>query len=114
MIPTTSKRIAMRLNERFKQGCSNLVENESGLVVCWFDIVKVLIFLAFVFVCLSPVLDAMYLHIDNSIAANESFYNADDLKFASDIYNLWRFIPLIGFGLVIFYAINYSNWKRDQ
>lgn len=88
-----------------------LQEPESGLVVCWFDIVKTLVFLGFIFVCLSPVLDAFYGYIGSN---STGFYTEKDIGFAEDIYNLWKFIPLVGFGLVIFYAINYANWKRDN
>lgn len=110
MIPTTSKRIATRLGDWFKAGYDRLIENESGLVVSWFDIVKTLVFLAFAFVCISPIMDASYIFANS---ASNGTYTADDLEFVGDVYDLWRFIPLVGFGLVIFYAINYSNWKRE-
>lgn len=88
-----------------------LSESESALVVCWFDIVKTLIFVAAIWVCLSPLLDAFYLYVN---ANSSGFYANTDIEFTSSVYNFWRYIPIITVGFVLFYAINYSNWKRNE
>lgn len=102
------------IQTKYPRGLARLTENEDALVVCWFDIVKVLLYLAFVWACLSPFIDAVYLYMSNAAAVNSTFYTDIDYEANDDLYNFWHFIPLIGFGLVIFYAINYANVKRDQ
>jgi hypothetical protein len=105
------KNILENIKNRLSRGCDWLAEPESGLVVCWFDIVKTLVFVAAIWACLGPLIDTFYIFISGD--AN-GFYTAQDIKFTSDLYNFWRYIPIIAIGLVVFYAINYSNWKRDQ
>jgi hypothetical protein len=105
------KQPTQRLTDRLKQGFARFGESESALVVCWFDIIKVLAWLAFIWVCISPLMDAIFIYV---FSAPTGLYTTKDYDFIEDVYNLWRFIPLIGFGLIIFYAINYSNWKRGD
>lgn len=111
--PTRRVATTTRIHERklYKLLKEYLSESEPALVVCWFDIAKTLIFLAAIWVCLSPLLDAFYLYVN---ANSSGFYTNTDVEFTSDVYNFWRYIPLITVGFVVFYAINYSNWKRNE
>jgi hypothetical protein len=104
MTPTRERKLLKWLNE-------HILASEPGLVVCWFDIVKTLIFVAAIWVCLSPLLDAFYLYVN---ANSSGFYANTDIEFTSSVYNFWRYIPIITVGFVLFYAINYSNWKRNE
>jgi hypothetical protein len=104
MTLTQRRKLLKRLNDY-------IFASEPGLVVCWFDIVKTLIFTAAIWVCLSPLLDAFYLYVN---ANSSGFYANTDIEFTSSAYNFWRYIPIITVGFVLFYAINYSNWKRNE
>jgi hypothetical protein len=88
--------------------------NEAALVVSWWDIIVLLIFTMLVFMFLGPIMDQLYIYIDNTSAnpLTASFYTASDLKTTRDIYNVFAYIPYLAIGVVIFYALNYSNMKK--
>lgn len=108
-----------KLHRALTNGYKWLVNNfvlgsESGLVVSWWDIIVLTIFTMLVFMFLGPVMDHIYLYINgttqNPLTVN--FYTDSDIKTVNDIYNVYRWIPYLALGVVVFYAINYSNLKK--
>ncbi len=92
---------------------SKLLSTEDALVVSWFDISKVLIFTALLFVMLGPVYDNCWTYMHNSVNTTD-LYTQSDVDTLDDIYNFIRLIPLVALGVIIYYAINYSNLKRGE
>jgi hypothetical protein len=87
------------------------VGNEEALVVGWFDVVKMLIFTALMFVVMGTIMDAGWLYSHN---APPSFYTESDISTIDSIYDKYRFLPLIAFTVIIFYIINYANVKGRE
>jgi hypothetical protein len=87
---------------------------EAALVVSWWDIIVMTIFTWLVFMFLGPVVDSVYGYINssqnNTYSAN--FYTDSDIKTATDLYNVYQWIPYLAIGVIIFYALNYSNMKK--
>jgi hypothetical protein len=67
-----------------------------------------------IFMFLGPVVDSIFLYINgtvnNSLTAN--FYTDSDIKTVTDLYNVYQWVPYLALGVVIFYALNYSNIKK--
>ena len=111
--------ISQKLRTAFTKGyhwlANNFVlGNESGLVVSWWDIIVLTIFTMLVFMFLGPVMDNIYAYINGTVnnPLSVNFYTDSDMKTVNDLYNVFKWIPYLAFGVVVFYAINYSNLKK--
>lgn len=110
---TTIKKYWQKLLARF-------IEDESALVVSWFDVVVLLCFTMFVFMLLGPLMDQLYIYMhlapQNLTINNQTmvFYTASDLETSDDLYDLYKWLPYMALGVVIYYAINYSNMRRGS
>lgn|GEM_PF-3092482 len=91
---------------------------ERALVVSWFDIIVLLVFTMFVFMLLGPLMDQLYIYMhlapQNLTINNQTmvFYTASDLETSDDLYELYKWLPYLALGVVIYYSINYSNMKK--
>ena len=108
-----------KLYRSLTKGYDKFMENyvlgyESGLVVSWWDIIVMTIFTWLVFMFLGPVVDSVYAFVNNSANNNltANFYTASDIQTATSIYQTYQWIPYLAIGVVIFYALNYSNMKK--
>lgn len=97
-----------------------LMSDEKALVVSWFDIIVLLVFTMFVFMLLGPLMDQLYVYMhlapQNLTMNNQTmvFYTASDLETSDDLYELYKWLPYLALGVVIYYAINYSNMKKGS
>lgn len=84
---------------------------EPALVVSWADIAILLLFTMLAFAVFGPMLDRAWLYIHS---APSNFYTAGDVQTVDSLYDIFRFIPFVALGVVIIYAINYSNLKKGD
>lgn len=107
-----------RLRDILKRSWDKFLEDEKALVVSWFDIIVLLCFTMFVFMILGPLMDQLWIYMHTTPTnitmngTNVSFYTASDIKTSDDLYNLYAWLPYMALGVVIYYAINYSNMKK--
>ena len=93
---------------------------EPALVVSWFDIIVLLCFTMFIFMLLGPLMDQLYIYMHlapmNITTGGQTvtFYSASDIQTADDLYQLYKWLPYMALGVVIYYAINYSNMRRGS
>lgn len=90
-----------------------VTREESGLVVAWFDVAKVLIFTALMFILIGPLYDNSWMYMHHAYNTTD-LYTQSDVDTLDSIYNFIRLIPMVALGVVIYYVINYSNLKRDS
>lgn len=93
------------------RGIDSLRGDEPALVVGWFDIAKLLFFTMLLFVVLGPMMDAAWLYAHHAPAG---FYDATDISTVDDLYNVYRFIPLVAITVIVFFIVNYSNLKKNE
>jgi hypothetical protein len=105
---TTFKTKAKTLISR---GIDNLRGDEPALVVGWFDIAKLLFFTMLLFVVLGPLMDGAWLYVHHAPAG---FYNDSDVSTVNDLYNLYKYIPLVAMTVIVFFIVNYSNLKKNE
>lgn len=103
MATINSKEIVRRLQ-------NYTLSTEPALVVGWFDVFRLLLFALLCFVCLAPLFDGMYTFY-HSLPAGQLTDN--DMKNQDNVYGLWRYILLVAAGVVVFFIINYANFKKD-
>lgn len=110
----------MKFRDILRQWWKRFTADESALVVSWFDIVVLLIFTMFIFMLLGPLIDQLYIYMHlapmNIVMGNQTmaFYTASDLETSDQLYELYKWLPYLALGVVIYYAINYSNMKRGS
>ena len=110
----------MKIRDILKRWWSKFIKDEAALVVSWFDIIVLLCFTMFVFMLLGPLMDQLYIYMhlapQNLTINNQTmvFYSPSDLQTSDDLYELYKWLPYLALGVVIYYAINYSNMKRGS
>lgn len=110
----------MNFRDILRRWWKKLVAEEAALVVSWFDIIVLLCFTMFIFMLLGPLMDQLYIYMHyapmNITMGDQtmSFYTASDLQTSDDLYELYKWLPYLALGVVIYYAINYSNFKRGS
>jgi hypothetical protein len=90
-----------------------LLSTEDALVVSWFDVAKLLVFTALIFVMLGPFYDQMWTYMHHATNTTD-LYTQSDVDTFDNIYNFIRLIPLVALGVSVYYVINYSNVKRNE
>lgn len=107
----TVSTIARHLCEKLRK--SKLASEEDALVVGWFDIGKLLIFTSLLFVLLGPVMDAGWSYI-HTASTTTDLYTTSDVSTVDNVYNFYKWIPLVSLGIGLFYIVNYSNMKKNS
>lgn len=100
----------MRTRDKIRE---KLLSEEEALVVSWYDVAKVLIFTALIYIMLGPFYDHTWMYMHHASNTTD-LYTASDVATSDAIYNFIRLIPLVALGVVVYYAINYSNVKRNE
>jgi hypothetical protein len=90
---------------------AKLLEDEEALVVSWMDCITTLALTALLFVLLGPLMDAGWTYMAHAPAG---FYTVSDVETVNKLYDIYRFIPLIALGVVVYYVINYSNLRKNE
>lgn len=106
----------MMLTKKVKNFIDKFLDNywrgtEPALVVSWGDIAILLLFTMLAFAVLGNLMDHAWLYIHS---APSNFYSSSDVQTVDSLYDIFRFIPFIALGVVIVYAINYSNLKKGN
>jgi len=110
----------MKFRDMIRRQWKKFTANEPALVVSWFDVIVLLCFTMFIFMLLGPIMDQLYIYMHlapmNITMGGQSvaFYTASDIQTSDDLYELYKWIPYLALGVVIYYAINYSNFKKGS
>jgi hypothetical protein len=100
-------------------GCKKFLDkyvrgSELALVVSWWDIIVFAIFTMLMFMFLGPIVDQLYIYMNSTVnnSLTVGFYTTSDMNTVNDLYNIYQWIPYLCIGVIIFYALNYSNLKK--
>lgn len=110
----------MSFRDMLRKFWKKFTANEAALVVSWFDVVVLLCFTMFIFMLLGPLMDQLYIYMHlapmNMTIDGQTvtYYTASDLETSDKLYELYKWLPYLALGVVIYYSINYSNMKRGS
>lgn len=108
----------MKFRDILRRWWTRFLKDERALVVSWFDIIVLLVFTMFTFMLLGPLVDQLYIYMHLAPMSytigntTTTYYTSSDLQTSDDLYELYKWLPYMALGVVIYYAINYSNMKR--